>query len=230
MSAVDAVAGCAATPMGDLGATTVKIESPVGMTCAGSDRSGRRDGSYLGVNPTSNIVIDLAQDWAGTSRPPGPGRPTHANVREPALPGSDSAEQASRFGDVIWWRLLLRSMARTPAVGELTRSRRRVRCATLNGLRPASRPPEHADRRCLPAPRRLGSTAARRAQTGAARSSGVVDARSRVASAGNYLLTGWVVPRSKQPSSRRRIFVAMAGVFISCPTDKFGTTSAQPVA
>lgn len=232
----------AATLMGDLGADVIKIESPVGddMRRIGQEWGGET-GSYLGVNRNKRgIVIDLAQGLgrdvlgrllAGTDV-------LITNVREPALSRLGlSYEQASSIRPQVIWAGVSTfgpdgPYAGRPGVDALAQALCGV--PMLNGT--PDQPPVRLNMPIADVMTSLlvvsGVTAAlyERAQTGAGRKIEVALVDSLVHALGNalgnYLVTGWVVPRSGNRSpyfAPSGIYSAGDGghVFISCPTDKF---------
>lgn len=232
----------AATLMGDLGADVIKIEPPAGddMRRIGRERGGET-GSFLGVNGNKRgIVLDLAQEE-------GPNVLRRlllaadvliTNVREPALSKLGlSYEQAfSVRHDIIWAGVSTFGpsgpYAGRPGVDALAQALCGV--PTLNGG--PDQPPVRLNMPIADVMTSLlvvsGVTSAlyERWKSGEGRKIEValIDAlvHALCNSLGNYLLTGWVVPRTGNRSpyfAPSGIYSTADGghVFISCPTDKF---------
>ena len=232
----------AATLMGDLGADVIKVESPDGddMRRIGQERGGET-GSFLGVNRNKRgVVLDLTQERGRDvlGRLLAVADVLVTNVREPALSRLGlSYEQASRVrSDIVWAGVSTFGpdgpYAGRPGVDALAQALCGV--PTLNGS--PDQPPVRLNMPIADVMTSLlvvsGVTAALydRGQTGTGRKIEVALVDSLVHalcnSLGNYLLTGWVVPRSGNRSpyfAPSGIYSAGDGghVFISCPTDKF---------
>lgn len=232
----------AATLMGDLGADVIKIEAPAGddMRRIGQEREGET-GSFLGVNRNKRgVALDLTKEEGRgvLSRLLRVSDVVITNVREPALSRLGlSYEQASQVREDIVWAGVSTfgpdgPYAGRPGVDALAQA--------LCGLPMLNGGPDQPPVRLnmpiadvmtsLLAVSGVNAALYERARSGRGRKVEValIDAlvHALCNSLGNYLLTGWEVPRTGNRSpyfAPSGIYSAADGgnVFISCPTDGF---------